>query len=88
VGPGHLVYLGMGREELRLTATEATRALLVGGLPFAEKLLMWWNFVARTRDEITDAHLGWAAGDERFGSVRSRLRRIDVGPPPWAATGT
>jgi quercetin 2,3-dioxygenase len=43
----------------------------------------WWNFVARTRDEITVAHTDWAASAERFGTVDSALPRIDVDPPPW-----
>jgi quercetin 2,3-dioxygenase len=45
---------------------------------------MWWNFVARTRDEITDAYRAWQAGDDRFGPVASPLPRITVGPPPWS----
>jgi hypothetical protein len=44
---------------------------------------MWWNFVARTRDEITSAHTDWTRRSERFGHVDSRLPRIDTDPPPW-----
>jgi hypothetical protein len=47
------------------------------------RLLMWWNFVPRTRDEITSAHREWTQRAERFGHVDSPLPRIDVGPPPW-----
>ena len=81
--PGHLAYLGVGRDETTLTTKEPTRALLVGGVPFDEQVLMWWNFVARTRDEIVDAHRDWTAGADRFGHVDSELARIDVDPPPW-----
>ena len=84
IGPGHLAYLGLGRDELALTTDVPTRALLVGGVPFDEPVLMWWNYVARTRDEIVDAHRDWTAGAERFGHVDSRLPRIDVDPPPWS----
>ena len=84
VEPGHLAYLGVGRDELGLTAGSPTRALLVGGVPFDEPVLMWWNFVARTRDEILDAHADWTATDDRFGTVASTLPRIEVGPPPWS----
>lgn len=83
VEPGHLAYLGAGRDEVALNATEPTRALLVGGVPLDEPVLMWWNFVARSRDEIIAAHHDWTAGAERFGRVDSRLPRIDVEPPPW-----
>jgi redox-sensitive bicupin YhaK (pirin superfamily) len=82
--PGHLAYLGSGRDECRLSVSAPARALLVGGVPFGEPVLMWWNFVARDRAEIEEAHRQWATADERFGRVASPLPRIEVGPPPWA----
>ncbi len=83
VGPGHLAYLGTGRDEGALIATGPARALLVGGVPLGVPLLMWWNFVARTREEIVDAYLAWHNDDGRFGTVDSPLPRITVGAPPW-----
>jgi redox-sensitive bicupin YhaK (pirin superfamily) len=83
VRPGHLAYLGLGRDELGLRTEGGARALLIGGVPFPEPVLMWWNYVARTQAEITEAHRSWTAGDERFGTVASPLGRIDTGPPPW-----
>jgi redox-sensitive bicupin YhaK (pirin superfamily) len=81
--PGMLAYLGEGWDECRLDVRAPARALLLGGVPFPEPLLMWWNFVARNRDEVSEARRQWSAGDERFGVVHSPLDRIDVGPPPW-----
>jgi redox-sensitive bicupin YhaK (pirin superfamily) len=81
--PGLLAYLGEGWDECRFDVRGPARALLLGGLPFPESLLMWWNFVGRTREELSEARRQWSAGDERFGTVRSPLARIDVGPPPW-----
>jgi redox-sensitive bicupin YhaK (pirin superfamily) len=86
VAPGHLGYLGRGLDELPVTTEVATTTLLIGGAPFEEEIHMWWNFVARTRDEIRTARDQWMADDGRFGSVRSPLPRIPVGPPPWAAS--
>lgn len=43
------------------------RLLLLGGVPLGERLLMWWNFVARTPEEITSAAADWRAG--RYGTV-------------------
>ena len=83
VGPGDLAYLPPGSDELALTCTVAARALLIGGEPFGEEVAMWWNFVARTREELAAAYRDWAAGDERFGPVASSLERATVGPPPW-----
>ena len=85
VEPGHLAYLGVGRDEVTLVAEAPTRALLVGGVPFDSPILMWWNYVARTRDEIVEAHREWSASSERFGRVDSTLPRIEIGPPPWKA---
>ncbi len=36
-----------------------------------------------TRDEITEAHRAWLAGDPRFPRVASPLPRIEPDPPPW-----
>jgi redox-sensitive bicupin YhaK (pirin superfamily) len=47
--------LGTGRVECRLSAVAETRALLIGGRPFDEPILMWWNFVARTEVELIAA---------------------------------
>jgi redox-sensitive bicupin YhaK (pirin superfamily) len=66
-----LYYLGTGRRALALRGgTAPFRALLIGGAPFGETILMWWNFVARTPDEISEARDDWEAG-RRFGEVRA-----------------
>jgi redox-sensitive bicupin YhaK (pirin superfamily) len=83
VEPGRLAYLGRGRDEIRLAVNEDATAMLLAGTPFDENVLMWWNFVARTREEITDAYESWLKHDERFRRVDSSLPRIEVGPPPW-----
>jgi hypothetical protein len=53
---------------VQASAAEPLRALLIGGAPFAEPVLMWWNFVARTNEEIAAAREDWAA-ERRFGAV-------------------
>jgi redox-sensitive bicupin YhaK (pirin superfamily) len=83
VEPGQFAYLGTGRDELQLLAEERSRALLIGGIPFDEKILMWWNFVARTQEEIISAYRDWAGESSRFGEVASSLERINTAPPPW-----
>jgi quercetin 2,3-dioxygenase len=84
IEPGHLAYLHIGRDELRLEAREPARALLIGGTPFDEQIVMWWNFVARTQDELYRAYRDWTHRSDRFGPVDSQLAPVDVGPPPWA----
>jgi quercetin 2,3-dioxygenase len=67
---GALYFLEPGRAELALNAVgEGARVLLIGGAPFGESILMWWNFVARTPAEIAAAREDWEAG-RRFGAVR------------------
>ena len=83
VQPGVLAYLGLGRDQCRLQVAAPARALLLGGVPFPEPILMWWNFVGRTREEISEARRQWSGDDGRFGHVRSSLERIEVGAPPW-----
>ena len=82
VVPGRLAYLGLGRDELALDATEPSRALLLGGEPFPEPIAMWWNFVGRGRDELAAARRSWQAGDDRFGRVASPLPRIAAPEAP------
>jgi redox-sensitive bicupin YhaK (pirin superfamily) len=85
VEPGWLALLPAGPEELVVEAdSDATRFLLLGGQPLGERLEMFWNFVARDRDEIAQAWRDWQAHDEdRFPSVPSDLERIDAPRPPW-----
>lgn len=83
LSPGKFGYLGRGREELSIEVEEPTRALLLGGVPFDEKIVMWWNFVGRTREEIDSAYSSWAGQDDRFGTVRSTLPIIPAAAPFW-----
>jgi hypothetical protein len=69
VRPGPLCYLGDGRRGVRLTAEAPARLMLIGGEPFGERIVMWWNFVGRDHDEIVQAREEWRTGG-RFGEVR------------------
>jgi redox-sensitive bicupin YhaK (pirin superfamily) len=64
-----LYYLGPKRHCLPVQSTHGCRLLLIGGTPFQEEVLMWWNFVARTPEEIAKARADWEETD-RFGIVR------------------
>ena len=77
---GILYYLGTRRADVVLRSDEGSRVLLIGGLPFSETVLMWWNFVARTPDEIQTARADWEA-HRRFGEVTAyRGPRIPAPP--------
>jgi len=66
--PGVLLYLGLGRTSAPVRSAPGCRLFLLGGAPFEESLVMWWNFVGRTHEEIAGAREDWAAG-RRFGAV-------------------
>ena len=67
---GMLYYLGTRRSEIGLSSRGGGRVLLIGGPPFPETILMWWNFVARTPEEIAEARADWE-DRRRFGDVRA-----------------
>nr|WP_221379568.1 pirin family protein [Actinoplanes polyasparticus] len=68
--PGPLLYLGAGRTSVTVATESSSRLLLLGGQPFEERLVMWWNFVARDHDEIVQMRADWADHTPRFGEVR------------------
>jgi hypothetical protein len=68
IAPGPLLYLGSGRTSLAVASSAGARLMLLGGEPFEEQLVMWWNFVGRTHEDIVTARQQWMAG-ERFGTV-------------------
>jgi quercetin 2,3-dioxygenase len=86
VEPGWIGLVPTGVDELPVEAEYGQgRALVLGGTPLGERIQMWWNFVARDRDEISDAYRQWRDRTERFGTVPSRLERIEAPVPPWLA---
>jgi len=88
---GAMLYLGTGRRSVRVRAAGATRLLLLGGEPFEERIVMWWNFVGRTGEEIAEYAERWNAEDERFGTVigydGERLPAPPLPPVPLKARG-
>jgi redox-sensitive bicupin YhaK (pirin superfamily) len=70
LAPDTLYYLGTQRSEVEFSAAERSRLLLIGGEPFGEAVLLWWNFVARSVEEIAAAREQWERG-ERFDEVRA-----------------
>ncbi|MGX1316340.1 redox-sensitive bicupin YhaK (pirin superfamily) [Streptomyces calvus] len=68
--PAELGYAPPGRTTLTLAnrATEPARLILLGGPPFEEDIVMWWNFIGRSHDDIVQAREDWMNGT-RFGEV-------------------
>jgi redox-sensitive bicupin YhaK (pirin superfamily) len=66
-----LGYVGPGAPVLTLAnpGQEPARVMVLGGEPFGEEIVMWWNFVGRSHEEIVAFREAWEAGSERFGRV-------------------
>lgn len=82
-----LGYLAPGASRLTLTnpTGDTARVLLLGGVPFGEPILMWWNFVGREHDEIVAFREAWQAESDQFGRVegyRGPVARIPAPPLP------
>ena len=72
----HLAYVPPWRTRLRLSSVGGARILLLGGEPLGEQIVMWWNFIGRTHDDVAASREQWqhevidgADADGRFGTV-------------------
>lgn len=75
VNPTELAYTGIGETEIKLhnPGNKEARIVLIGGEPFTEDLVMWWNFIGRTSDEIKQFREQWQEESERFGKVHGYI---------------
>lgn len=65
----NMMVFPTGSSEIEVALAADSRLLLIGGEPFESPILLWWNYVGRTEEEIKIAHQHWLAHDERFGEV-------------------
>jgi redox-sensitive bicupin YhaK (pirin superfamily) len=87
VGVGEMAYLGSGRPSLSVAATadQDAQVFVFGGAPLDEPVLLWWNFAARTQDEMKAAREAWEAADESvFGPARGWGPDERLPAPPMA----
>ena len=75
-----LTYVPPGAATLALTAYDVpVRLLLLGGEPFGESIVMWWNFVGRTHDEIVAFREEWQTQITADGWVVGDSQDVDDG---------
>ena len=81
IAPGWPAHLPAGSSEIgfRLADAGTHGSSRVGGAPFGERLLMWWNFVGRSGEDIAHAREDWMAG--RFGDVHGYPGEPLAAPP-------
>jgi redox-sensitive bicupin YhaK (pirin superfamily) len=86
-GASHeLVFVAAGARQLSLVATDApARLLLIGGTPFTEDLLMWWNFVGRTHEEIAAWRQQWEHDVVEGGDTAGNFGHVAVPGAPIPA---
>jgi redox-sensitive bicupin YhaK (pirin superfamily) len=80
VAEGQLAYLSPGRGTVEVVATEESRFMVLGGAPFGESIVMWWNFIGRTHEEIVEYRAQWQEQITRDGAVVSDGRAVSDGP--------
>ncbi len=87
IAPAQIGYVGVGATCLRLAnpSAEQSRVVLLGGEPFEEDIVMWWNFVGRSHDEIVRFREAWQEESEQFGRVEGYVgepMRLPAPPLP------
>ena len=66
-----LGFVEAGADTHELASEDGARLLVLGGPPFGERIVMWWNFIGRDHDEVVEYRAQWeslleAGADERF----------------------
>jgi quercetin 2,3-dioxygenase len=85
--PAELGYLAPGRRRITVAndGPDTARLMLIGGEPFEDEIVMWWNFVGRSHEDVVAAREAWEAGSDRFGSVKGyggEPQRLPAPPLP------
>lgn len=70
------LYQPPGVTSIKLTAEAGARAMVLGGPP-DDPMIVWWNYVGRTAEEVAEAHADWLAEHPRFGTVAGWDYRIN-----------
>lgn len=73
VEKSQLHYMPNGNEKITLVSESSFRAILLGGVPFKEEIIMWWNFIGRTHEEIVEMRNDWQQENLRFGQFEDQI---------------
>ncbi len=69
-----LLYIPRGSESITLECEPDSRLIVIGGEPMDEAIIIWWNFVARTTEEVHEAREQWEAQLRGDSSVLEQAR--------------
>ena len=84
--PGEIVFQPAGASAITLKASpsEPTRVLVLGGKPFGEQIVMWWNFIGRSHEEVAAFREEWQR--QRAGRTPGAPGRYGAFPDAWEHT--
>lgn len=88
VAESELAYTGVGERRLRISnrSPQRARMVLIGGEPFTEDVVMWWNFIGRSHDELVAYRAEWEDHAARFGRTDGYIAHhpegLDLLPAP------
>jgi quercetin 2,3-dioxygenase len=84
IDPHYLGFCPVGSRSLKLVnhGTEPFRGILIGGEPLGEPLVMWWNFVGRSHEEIEEFREDWQQGLQAGSPRYGHLENMDAIPAP------
>ena len=70
----HLFVLDEDEGSITITGQPGSNVMLLGGEPFTEPTVMWWNFIGRTHDEVRQMREDWANNNTtRFAAFDDRI---------------
>ena len=65
----NFLFIEPGLQQIDIQIAAKSRVLLLGGEPFESPILLWWNFVGRSQEELAEARQQWVEGHSRFGRI-------------------
>jgi redox-sensitive bicupin YhaK (pirin superfamily) len=79
-----MAYVAPGHHHITIQSSDdrPARVILLGGRPFDEELVMWWNFVGRSHEDIVAYREQWQEHADRFGEVAGYVGKVDRLPAP------
>ncbi len=78
VAVAHIGYRAPGATELTIgTGEETARIILLGGEPFGESIIMWWNFVDRSHENVVESRRQWMADVIHGGTEAGRFGHVE-----------
>ena len=69
----NLFYSAAGARTLNISSATGETFVLLGGMPFPEPIIMWWNFIGRTHEEIVQMRTDWNGKSNRFAYFEDQI---------------